>query len=220
MSSTQVKNTPNSIVTSEKATSLSHISLAAFSQKTTKGRVLNLFAPILDKLLGIQKLKKLYVEQELSGLDKQVFSEKLLKALGVSILSSDKVLNEIPKTGRCVVVCNHPYGMVEGVVIAQLLTAYRSDTKVMANVGLKVFKEINDYFIFANPLKPKAAINSTAIKQCYRHVESDGLLVIFPAGRVSFYQSEQKRIADGQWNRLAVNIAEKTQSPVLMGWQR
>lgn len=215
MSSTHVKNTKNSKVPRTQDAPLSHISLAAFSQNTTSGKILNILAPILDKLIGINKLANIYREQKLSGLEKQNFSEKLLAGLGVSTLSVDNVLKKIPKTGKCIVVCNHPYGMVEGVIIAHLLTDYRSDTKVMANVGLKVFKEINDYFIFANPLKPKAVINGTAIKQCYRHVENEGLLVIFPAGRVSFYQSEQKIITDGHWNRLAVNIADKTQSPIL-----
>lgn len=213
MSNAQTDNTSESIPSSTKP--LSNISLAAFSQKNTAGKVLNFVAPVLDKLLGIKKLNRLYLEQEFSGLNKQHFSKKLLNELGVSILSGDKTLNQVPKAGRCIVVCNHPYGMIEGVIIAQLLTEYRSDTKVMANVGLTVFKEINDYFIFANPLQPKAKINSKAIKQCYRHVEDDGLLVIFPAGRVSFYQKEKKIITDGHWNRLAINIAEKTQSPIL-----
>ena len=123
--------------------------------------------------------------------------------------------NKLPKIGPCIVVCNHPYGMVEGVVIAELLTEFRSDTKVMANVGLKVFKEINDYFIFANPLKAKSAINTSAIKQCFSHIYNDGLLVVFPAGRVSFFQSEKQRITDGEWNPLAVQIANKTGAPIL-----
>jgi putative hemolysin len=215
MSSTQVKKTSSSIKSCTQIKPLSHISLSAFASKNTSGKVLNFLAPALDRLLGIKKLSNLYKEQNFSGLNKQEFSEKLLNALGVTILSGDKILKKIPKTGKCIVVCNHPYGMVEGVVIANLLTSYRSDTKVMANVALKVFTEINDYFIFANPLKPQASINSTAIKQCYRHVANDGLLVIFPAGRVSFYQNAYKTITDGNWNRLALNIAEKTQAPIL-----
>ena len=215
MSSTQIKNTSSSTKARAKTKLLSTISLAAFASEKPSGKILSFIAPILDRVLGIKKLNNLYEKQDFSGLEKQAFSEKLLVALGVSIISAEKVVNKIPKTGKCIVVCNHPYGMVEGVIIANLLTSYRSDTKVMANVALKVFKEINDYFIFANPLKPKAAINTSAIKECYRHVENDGLLVIFPAGRVSFYQNEHKIITDGHWNRLAVNIANKTQSPVL-----
>jgi len=172
---------------SEKSVLLtSNITLAAFPTDTITGKIIHIFAPILDRLLGINKLKSIYLKQKLSGLNKQEFCQRLLTGLGVTVLDGEKLTAKIPKTGRCIVVCNHPYGMVEGIIIAQLLNAYRSDTKVMANIALKTFKEINDYFIFANPLKPNAPVNATAIKQCYQHVENEGLLVIFPAGRVYY----------------------------------
>jgi len=179
------------------------------------GVILTIFGPLLDRLLGIGKLRKLYLKQNLAGLDKQVFTKKLLSALGVVIEGGDDVIAKLPVKGRCIVVCNHPYGMIEGVIIAHLLTSVRADTKIMANVGLKIFKEIKDYFIFANPLKPKSPINTSAIKQCFQHLNNDGLLVIFPAGRVSFYQKEKQRITDGQWNRLAAQLAMKTSSAIL-----
>ncbi len=200
---------------SPKTAEMSNISLSAFPTNSFSGKIIKSLAPLLDRILGINKLKNIYLKEQLSGLEKQAFSQKLLAGLDVKVLAGDEVIERIPKTGKCIVVCNHPYGLVEGVIIAQLLSAYRSDTKVMANIALKAFKEINDYFIFANPLKPSAAINAVAIKQCYQHIKNDGLLVIFPAGRVSFYQKEQKIISDGHWNRLAVKIAKKTQAPIL-----
>ena len=105
--------------------------------------------------------------------------------------------------------------MIEGIIIANLLTAYRSDTKVMANVGLQIFKEIKSYFIFVNPLKPKTPMNTSALKQCFKHIKNEGLLVIFPAGRVSFYQKDQQRITDGEWERIATQLAIKTNTPIL-----
>jgi putative hemolysin len=194
---------------------VSNLSVAAISTVSPLSHILKIAAPLLDSLLGINKLRDIYLSNNLSGLDKQEFSEKLLNVLGINVLGAQGVINKIPKHGPCIVVCNHPYGMIEGVIIANLLTHYRSDTKVMANVGLKIFKEIKDYFIFANPLKPKAAINTSAIKQCFSHVKNDGLLVVFPAGRVSFFQSEKQRVTDGQWNRLAAQLALKTQAPLL-----
>ena len=175
-------------------TTLSDLRLASLAPNSLFGALLKLISPLLDRLLGIKKLRDVYESSELSGLDKQDFSEKLLQLLGVQISGGEEVLSKIPKTGRCIVVCNHPYGMIEGVIIARLLTSFRSDTKIMANVGLQIFKEIKDYFIFANPLKPKAAINTSAIKKCFRHVNNDGLLVIFPAGRVSFFNTDKKII--------------------------
>ena len=177
--------------------------------------LIKFIGPLLDRLLGLDKLQQLYRQGQFSGLDKQVFSTKLLQSLGVQVLGSEGILDKIPGKGRFIVVCNHPYGMIEGVIIANLLFRKRSDTKIMANVGLQVFKEIQDYFIFANPLSPKSTINTSAIKQCFKHLENDGLLVLFPAGRVSFFQKSKNIITDGEWNRLTVQLVNKTLSPVL-----
>ncbi len=177
--------------------------------------VVKFFGPFLDRIIGLNKLQTLYRDHQLSGLDKQKFSKKILEVLGVKITGGENILAKIPKSGRFIVVCNHPYGMIEGLIIANLLFSKRNDTKIMANIGLQVFKEIKDYFIFANPLKPKSPINSFAIKQCFEHLEKDGLLVLFPAGRVSFYQADKQRISDGQWNRLSIQLMKKTATPVL-----
>lgn len=195
--------------------SLSDLRISSMAPNTLLGAFLKVIGPVLDRLLGIRKLRKIYQANKLSGLDKQTFSMQLLRILGVEIFGAEGLFDKIPKVGRCIVVCNHPYGMIEGVIIAHLLTSFRCDTKIMANVGLQMFKEIEDYFIFANPLNPKAAINTSAIKKCFSHVKSEGLLVVFPAGRVSFYQADKKRITDSDWNRLAIQIATKTQTPIL-----
>jgi len=218
MSSSQPPSTSTSTLKNTlftKNQNVSNITLRSFPRATFSGKIINFLAPVLDRVLGVNKLNAIYHKQKLSGLDKQNFCQQLLAGLGVTVLDGDKVVEKIPQTGKCIVVCNHPYGMVEGVIIAQLLSSYRSDTKVMANIALKTFKEMNGCFIFANPLKPSAAINTVAIKQCYQHVENEGLLAIFPAGRVSYYQNDQKIISDGQWNRLVIKIAEKTQAPIL-----
>ena len=194
---------------------VSNLSVAAINTASPLGHILKVAAPLLDSLLGINKLRNIYLSNNLSGLPKQEFSEKLLNVLGINVIGAQGVTSKIPQEGPCIVVCNHPYGMIEGVIIAKLLTNYRKDTKVMANVGLKIFKEIEEYFIFANPLKPKAAINTSAIKQCFKHINNDGLLVVFPAGRVSFFQSDKQRITDAEWNRLAAQLALKTQAPLL-----
>jgi len=214
----------------------SDIRISALLPKSLTGRIVKLFAPLLDRLLGINKLREIYLKEKLSNLEKQKFSTKLLQVLAVRITGEQGILDKVPKQGGCIIVCNHPYGMIEGVIIARLISSKRTDTKIMANLGLKVFSELKDYFIFANPLRPKSSINISAIKQCFDHVKNEGILVIFPAGRVSFhqtnaYESKMKshtkthtpnlsrvgalRITDGQWNRLAVQIATRHKVPIL-----
>lgn len=179
------------------------------------GKLLKPFAMLIDRIVGMKKLREIYQRLGLSGLDKDTFCQRLIVGLGVCVEGKEDVLANVPEQGSLIIVCNHPYGMIEGVIMANLIASKRKDTKVLANVGLQVFRELSDYFIFANPLKPQASINHSALKKCFAHLDHQGVLVLFPAGRVSFFQKDKQVIADGEWNRLAVNLAKKTDTPIL-----
>jgi len=191
------------------------ITSRALVSSVKTGLIYKIFFYLIDRLVGLDQLKKFYLESNLPGLEKKTFSSRLLNQLDVSIYGKESLLEKLPASGGCILVSNHPYGMVEGVILANIVNSKRKDTKIMANVGLKIFKEIEDYFIFADPLNPKSPINISAIKKSFKHVKNGGVLVIFPAGRVSFYQKETSSISDGKWNRIAVQIGLKTNAPIL-----
>ena len=193
----------------------SNISSASLAQTKKSGLEYKIFFYLIDRVVGLNRLKQFYLKSKLAGLEKQAFSITLLNRLGVFIFGTKSILDKIPESGGCIIVCNHPYGMVEGVILAKLVNSKRKDTKIMANIGLKIFKEIEDFFIFADPLNPKSPINISAIKKSFKHVKNGGVLVIFPAGRVSFYQKDKKAIVDAEWNRIAIQIAQKVDVPIL-----
>ena len=56
---------------------------------------------------------------------------------------------------------------------AYILNKKRPDSKVFANYVLQLFKELKDYFIFANPLNAKDKINQQGLKACYQHLHED-----------------------------------------------
>jgi putative hemolysin len=185
------------------------ISLAAFAGPGRAGMLLRLVAPVLDRVLGIRalarrydELARRYDEFEMRGMDKHAFVESFLDQQGIRIRGAEQVRAAVPDTGPAIVVCNHPYGGIEGVILARILGSRRADLKIMANVGLGIVGELSDFFIFTNPLRPSSRGNVTSIIQCRRHLESGGLLVLFPAGMVSFYQHDLGRITDASWNRL------------------
>lgn len=57
----------------------SDLRLATMAPNTFSGTIFKFFGPLLDRLVGINKLRIMYESSELSGLDKQVFSKKLLE---------------------------------------------------------------------------------------------------------------------------------------------
>ena len=191
------------------------ISISGLYQRGFIGSILKFAAPLLDSILGIDKISALYNKTAGSTAGKEDFITALIENLSVRYHIPDSNIERIPKTGPLVVVANHPYGGLEGVILAQLLTSVRSDVKIMANVGLKIFPELRDYFIFTNPLVTHNPKNIQSIKECREHLNRGGLLLFFPAGKVSYYRKEYGRVTDGDWNRIAAHMALDLKTPVL-----
>jgi putative hemolysin len=156
----------------------------------------------LDRLLGIKKMDRLYRQHEMQGLSKEDFSDKLIQILALDIHGIAELQGKIPRSGPVVIASNHPFGGIEGVILARIIGEVRPDLKVLANRGLGIFKEISEYFIFTNPLSPNDPKNGPSLRQCLKHVKSQGALLIFPAGKVSYYQKAKSGISEHIWNKL------------------
>ena len=156
----------------------------------------------LDRLLGIKKMDTLYRQHNMQGLSKEDFSDRLIDVLQLDIQGREELKSKIPKTGPVVIASNHPFGGIEGVILARLIGEVRPDLKVLANKGLGIFTELSDYFIFTNPLSPNDPKNGPSLRQCVKHVQAQGALLIFPAGKVSYYQKAKSGISEHIWNKL------------------
>lgn len=192
----------------------SDISLRAFAGNNFNGKLLKLSAPVIDRLLGLHRLAGLYRKHNASGLDKEAFCKRMLDVLNVNIANTEQ-FEQLPQQGPTLVVANHPLGGLEGILMAYYLTQQRKDVKILANVGLSMFHEIRDHFIFINPLVANARGNVSAIRDCERHLKNGGLLLVFPAGSVSHYRPEYKRITDEGWDRLICRLANKSNAQLI-----
>ena len=174
---------------------------------------------ILDRLLGIAKMNRLYQLHNMQSLSKEDFADKLIALLELKLTGIDELKAKIPKTGPVVIASNHPFGGIEGVILARAIGEVRPDLKVLANQGLGIFHELKDYFIFTNPLSQKDPKNAPSLRQCISHVQQQHALLIFPAGKVSYFQKDKGRIAEHHWNKIVgrlVSINECQYVPVFV----
>ena len=175
----------------------------------------NLVEVPLSKLLSINTLDQLYqLTRQAEG---QTFTEKILNTLNVSLQVMQQDLEKIPQKGPVIIVANHPFGGLEGILMASLLEKIRPDFKIMANYFLGLIPELRDLFIFVDPFAGKnaAAKNVTPLKQALRLLKNDGLLVIFPAGAVSHFKITQGVITDPPWQKNIGRLIEKASVQVL-----
>lgn len=191
------------------------ISLTNLVESNKKRSPLGLALRLLDKVVGVSKMNDIYQQHEMAGLSKEDFARRLLSVLNIQVLGGEALQNQIPKTGPLVIASNHPFGGIEGVILCLLIGQVRPDLKVLANQGLKLFPELSDYFIFTNPLSEKDPKNGASIRTSLKHVKQGHALLIFPAGRVSYYQDQKKRISDHKWNRIVAKLVESGQANYL-----
>ncbi|XOV80454.1 MAG: lysophospholipid acyltransferase family protein [Aestuariibacter sp.] len=160
----------------------------------------------LDRLLGLSRMQRIYASHKMQGLSKEAFSDRLLEALNVRIKNQQGIISAVPQEGAVVIASNHPFGGLEGVILARVLGQARPDLKVLANFALEMFAELKDYFIFTNPLSERDPRNGPSLRACMGHVKKGGALMLFPAGRVSYFRKDLNRISEHQWNRIVAKL--------------
>ena len=169
----------------------------------------------LEKITGLSRLDEMY--QQLPSADNDIdFLKSTLELFKVNWQVLDNELSNIPKQGPTIIVANHPFGALEGVLMAYILRQYRSDVKIMANYFLQRIPEIRDVFIGVDPFggKSSTANNLKPIREAVQWLKQGGLLLIFPAGEVSHRKWLQKDVTDPQWSPTVARLIKMTQATV------
>jgi putative hemolysin len=165
---------------------------------------------LAGKFLPVDKVRGLYhrVRQSPTGFG----LENLLTEMRVDLRVDAVDVSRIPATGPVVVVANHPYGMLDGAVLAVLLNRVRPDVKVMTNYLLRDVPELAQHCIFVDPFETtdSANVNRRAVREALAWLREGGMLAVFPAGEVSHWQFPQGEIADPAWSDTAARLMRRT----------
>ncbi|WP_239057099.1 lysophospholipid acyltransferase family protein [Desulfovibrio sp. JC010] len=170
----------------------------------------------MSHLLCLPRLNTLYSrvhdEEHWVEKDHEDFVSKVLNLLGVSVELDSRELKRIPKSGPSVVVANHPFGVVEGLILMQLLKAVRPDVKIMANFMLGLIPEMKEHLIAVDPFGRKDSHlgNISGLKEAVKWVKGGGMLAVFPAGEVASLNIKGAKVEDPVWSPTVGGIIKRT----------
>jgi putative hemolysin len=167
--------------------------------------------PVVQHILRWQELINLYASVNQPEGEDQIW-ERILRSLNVAYEVSPEDLAHIPTRGPLVVVANHPYGGIEGVILAALLHSVRSDVKVLANLLLCSFPGLRKSLIPVDPFETDASAtrNVRGLKAAIQWVRKGGALAVFPAGEVAHVDVSQMAITDPAWHEVVAAIIRRT----------
>jgi putative hemolysin len=170
----------------------------------------------LGKILRINALNDVYARTGQHG-DPQAWARSALGVLGVDVRVDDADLDRIPREGPVLLVSNHPFGALEGLILVSVLRGVRPDMRLMANMMLRLIPDLQETLIYVDPFgkADSARRNLAGVRACISHLESGGMLAMFPAGEVAHINLPQRAVVDPPWLDTAARIARRTKVPVI-----
>lgn len=171
----------------------------------------------LSKLLRIDALERISSIAEANSTDAGQYSVRMLEQLDVECPVGEEDLARIPASGPLVIVANHPFGLLEGLVLSAVLGRVRPDYRFLANDALLGVPAICDRIIPVDVLRGKNSPlgNARAFREAARWLKGGGAVAIFPAGEVSNWQWRERKVADPPWKGSAVRLVALTRAQVL-----
>jgi putative hemolysin len=163
-------------------------------------------------------LRMLFHEREINrfleqhkGIRGQDFIEKVLEYFDLDYLVSNRDLENIPPSGRVVVVANHPLGALDALCLIQMVSRVRTDIRVVANDLLSALEPLGDILLPVDNMG--GGSSRKGIKQVYAALERDELVIIFPAGEVS--RLRPNGVRDVRWKGGFLQFIRRTDAPML-----
>lgn len=187
-----------------------------------RGRVGNALGSVVLHLLSIDKVNDLYDRNaHHCGPD---FAHSILEDLNIrykvstetpEVITQLKALKDMP----FITISNHPYGSIDGIILADLFGHLCSDYKIMVNKMLGRIEALSPSFIPVTPTKEEHSMVTTenilGIRRALTQLRSGGALGLFPAGAVSDLSLCERRIRDREWQHAIIRLIAKAKVPIV-----
>ncbi len=179
-----------------------------------KANTIRVMEWMTGKLTLLRLIRRFEASENVTG---QAFWPKALHFMGIRLDTPPEQIARIPATGPVVVVANHPHGLVDGMILAELIGRVRTDYKILTRSLLTGIDEIAEFMIpvpFAhekNALEQSLAMRQQAMAQ----LSAGGVVVLFPSGSVASSEGWWGRAVEKEWNPFTAKMILKSGATVL-----
>jgi hypothetical protein len=140
-----------------------------------KGPFARLMAKLILWAFGANKATKAY-NNIMNQPDQSLTT--ILREIKVGVDVDAKSIANIPAEGPAIIICNHPTGIVDGIVMLHAITQVRQDVKVLGNFLLNRVEPITPYLFPVNPFEEKQGGSLAGLKLGLKHLSEGGCLLL------------------------------------------
>jgi putative hemolysin len=180
--------------------------------------IMQKFISGVEILFGRRKIESIYGELKEQPFNVASFFSSALHATKINSCYDSAKLAALPKTGPLVFVANHPFGVVDGMVLCDLAIKARGNFRILINAMLCRDRDLAPYFLPIDFHETKAAVknNIRSKKMAQEALEQNIPLLVFPSGFVS--TADRKgfgTVVDAPWTTFAAKLIRDTQATVV-----
>jgi putative hemolysin len=164
--------------------------------------------------LGLIKRAEGYGDEVRQGRD---FWSVMVERYGLSLDVVGGSLENIPRDGPLIVIANHPYGILDGLMLGHILSQQRGEFRILAH---RIFRKAEDINRIILPItfedsKEARALNIQTRKDALRFLSDGGAIGIFPGGTVSTAAKPFGRPMDPGWRNFTARMISKSEATVV-----
>ena len=191
----------------------SQVSYAKSAQSRSGQAVIKLIANATGRLHLIQRARD-YDAEIAQG---RSFWEVMINRYGLSLDVVSGAIADIPAEGPLVVVANHPFGILDGLIMGYLLSTRRGDFRILANSVFQDAPDLNRSILpisFDNT-KDAVKLNLETRAKALEFLKAGGAIGVFPGGTVSTAAKPFQRPFDPGWRRFTARMITKSNATVV-----
>lgn len=184
------------------------------SARSRSGRAL---IRILENATGRLRLIRRAEGYEDDVADGRDFWQVIVERYGLSLEVAGGSLDAIPQTGPLILIANHPYGILDGLVMGYILSALRGDFRIVANTVFRRAEDLNRVIlpISFDDTKAGLAQNLETRRAALDYLGRGGAIGIFPGGTVSTAPRPFGYPMDPKWRSFTAKMVWKSGAAVV-----
>ncbi|MDU8913352.1 lysophospholipid acyltransferase family protein [Aestuariicoccus sp. MJ-SS9] len=186
----------------------------AHSAQTRGGRAMIRLMENATGRLALIRRAEGYEDEIAQGRD---FWQVMVARYGLELEVIAGNLGNLPKDGPLIVIANHPYGILDGLMLGHILSIARGDFRILAHQVFRKAAELDRIILPVSFDETREAVqqNLETRRAALRYLGQGGCVGIFPGGTVSTAVTPFARPMDPGWRSFTAKMLARSGAAVV-----